>query len=167
MKRSRKPFKAVKAKARRQFATTAQFDRMIVEWFRDHPDIKDVDVHELAGQLGISPEELEGHIYRLFSLAVQPEKVQAVLAYNKYDAVPLNQLPDLAVVEMLERMAHAGHCTIQCVLDGRGKNLFEISDCEFTDFCQAVKLMGWRIDCPKPEVCIARKGNVEFTLVHI
>jgi hypothetical protein len=51
----------------------ADLDSQIIEWFRTNPNPSDPDVHELAGQLGIDPEHLEKHIYRLFTQLLQQQ----------------------------------------------------------------------------------------------
>lgn len=52
----------------------ADIEMVILDFFRHNPNPDDPDVHELAGRLGIEPEILEKHIYRIFTKCLQASK---------------------------------------------------------------------------------------------
>lgn len=45
----------------------ASVDDAVRQFFRDHPNPDDAQVHDFARSLGMTPEALEGHIYHLFT----------------------------------------------------------------------------------------------------
>lgn len=49
----------------------AEVEAIILDYFRNHPNPDDPDVHELAGKLGLEPEILEKEIFRVFTRYIQ------------------------------------------------------------------------------------------------
>ena len=59
---------------RRDLATVvakADVREKLMQFFRDNPNPKDSQVHELAESLGISPHDLETHIYAILTDLLQ------------------------------------------------------------------------------------------------
>jgi len=49
-------------------------EEVIIDFFKNNPNPDDPDVHELAGKLGLEPEILEKHVYRLLTKLLQENK---------------------------------------------------------------------------------------------
>lgn len=144
------------------------YDQLIIDFFKQHPDPHDVDIHELAGQCGIEPEELEKHIYRLFTDMLQGQQVAKVETAKQIDTVSLDQMPNMAIVECLQKINAKLRGKVYAVFDGAGQsNMFELRGAKLEDFANGLTLMGWKVTRDSQEVLLARKLGVEFSLIHL
>ena len=60
----------------------AAYSQQIINWFKEHPNPTDPEVHAWAKSIGMTPEELEGEIYHIFTNFVRRNCVDFA-TYNK------------------------------------------------------------------------------------
>lgn len=164
-------------------------DGRIRDWFADHPNPNDAQVHEFARELGLPPAELERHIYHMFTdenrksmktilssvtkrvLATANSKLE--LAFSM--VIPVSKLPPEPICDIMSKLAWAMKFETYFLLSDQltDKNyVFEAHHRDPLRMRQRVLEMlpkfGWSAEPGRTDdMLIVKKGSLVFHLMFL
>lgn len=170
---------------------TANLDQLVRDFFRVNPNPDDAQVHALAAELGMSPEELEKVIFRLFTDCnnpgdVMPAKVIASIRERAAPkdgkiqlaylfAVPVTRAPDEALCRLLGRLQKTSHCVVHFVVSDQlktGRSVFEVHSDNVsettTTMISALQGYGYTVTRARTDDTVhIQKGKTMATLIFV
>jgi len=163
---------------RHRVTSAEELDTRITEWFRAHPDPSDPEVHDFAREIGVTPEHLERHVYRMFtdclsavtSRVAPGGKLELAFMY----VVPLENTPPPAMASIVNKLAARYKFKPFFVIssDLHGTYVFEAHSRDPENLRNRVARLlpkaGWQVRPGRtPELLIVSQGSMSFHFMFL